>query len=95
MIGDGIKLARKKRGMIQNDLAKRVEVSQTHLSQIETNEKDPSMKLLYKIEEALEVPLAILFWLGFKREEIQDEKKQIFDILKPSINDAMEELFDE
>ena len=93
MIGDGITIARKKSGMTQGDLAEKVCVSQTHLSQVETNLKDPSMKLIYKISEVLEVPTPILFWFGFKREEIQDNQKQIFDILKPSIDDCMDEIF--
>ena len=94
MIGNGIVLARKKKGMTQGDLSEKINVSQTHLSQVETNIKDPSMKLIYRISEELEVPVPILFWFGFKREEIQDDQKQIFDILKPSIDNCIEEIFE-
>ena len=95
MIGDGIKIARKKRGLLQEDLAIKLEVSQTHLSQIETNTNQPSLKLVDKMAHVLEVPVPILFWFGFKREEIQDNKKQIFDILKPAIDDCLKEIFDD
>ena len=93
MIGDGIKAARKKVGITQTDLAKKIKSEQTSLSNIENNKSNPSMKRLYRISEALDIPLPIIFWLVLKREEISDEKKHIFDILKPSIDEVLEQIF--
>ena len=93
MIGDGIKLARKRVGITQIDLAKKIKSKQATLSFIETNKHRPSAKMLEKISYALDVPIPILYWLGFKREEISDEKKEIYDILKPSIDEAMEQMW--
>tara|TARA_R100000781_G_scaffold28359_1_gene20963 strand:- start:619 stop:903 length:285 start_codon:yes stop_codon:yes gene_type:complete len=92
MIGDGIKLARKRSGLSQMDLCGKIECTQSHLSQIETGLHKPSWGLLEKISESLDVPIPIICWLGFKREEISDEKKKIFDIIKPAIDEALKEI---
>jgi transcriptional regulator with XRE-family HTH domain len=47
----------------QTDLAKELEISKSHLSEIEANKKAPSLELLQKYAEVFQVPLSsILFF---------------------------------
>jgi len=93
MIGDGIKYVRKQKGLTQEELAEKIKVSITHVSQVELGKKKPSMKMLELIAECVSIPLPIIFWMGFKREEIPIDIIHIFDILKPSIDQSMNEIF--
>lgn len=52
---------RKQRGYTQAELAKRANVSQSTIAQIESNDKDPSVETLKKLSKALDVHIAILF----------------------------------
>lgn len=93
MIGVGIKLARQKKGFTQDDLLDRIKVSQTHLSEIENNKRKPSMDLLDKISKSLELPIAVIFWLGINEDEVDSDKVEIFNMLKPSVDNLMQEMF--
>ncbi len=56
-----IKIWRKYRKMTATELAKKVNVSQSYISEIETGKKDGSISVLIKIAENLEVDLDMLF----------------------------------
>ena len=62
MIGLNIAYYRKLRGMTQNDLAERVHLSRTHISNIEAPNSRTSLSLetLMDIAEVLEVPVSLL-----------------------------------
>ena len=60
-LGERIKELREKRGMSQEDLAKKTALSQSTVSQVEREEKDPSLSTLQKIAEGLDVHIAMLF----------------------------------
>ena len=58
--GEVIKLVRTIDGISQRELAKRLDISNVYLSQIETGKKDPSMSLLKTFSEQFSVPLPLL-----------------------------------
>lgn len=60
-LGERIKELREKRGLSQGDLAKATGLSQSTISQVEREEKDPSLSTLQKISDALSVHIAMLF----------------------------------
>ena len=60
MLGERILELRKEREMSERELAKKAEVSQGYISQIEHNATIPSMNVLLKISDALGVPFASL-----------------------------------
>jgi len=60
MIGERIQEVRKEREMSERELAKKADVSQGYISQIEHNSIVPSMNVLLKISNALGVPFASL-----------------------------------
>lgn len=62
-IGNRLKELRKKLGLTQKELAKRVPggINYTYIGKIERGEQKPSLKILEKISQALAVPLSYFF----------------------------------
>lgn len=55
MIGTNVKMLREIRGLSQADLAERIEASAGTLSHIEKGTRQPSLDMLYRIADALNV----------------------------------------
>lgn len=60
-IGKNIKILRASKNISQKDLAKKVGITTTYLSMIENEAKKPSLTLVEKLAQVLEIPLAVLF----------------------------------
>jgi len=60
-LGTAIKSIRKIKGIKQNELAKSIGINNSYLSQIESNNRIPTVDLLDKIAIDLKVPLYVLF----------------------------------
>ena len=93
-IGTAIKKLRKELTpkVTQGDLALVIGISQTYLSQVEGNLKEPSLDVLMKISEYFNKPLPIIFWFSLEESDIDDYKKEYFRLLKPSIDKLIESL---
>jgi transcriptional regulator with XRE-family HTH domain len=70
-LGQNIKNKRIDRNMTQEQLAEKSEISSVFLSQIENAHKVPSLETLYKIVDALEIPIESVF-----RDELQEEARE-------------------
>lgn len=92
-IGSVIRKARKKKGLTQNDFATWCEITQTYLSQIESNTKAPNISTLKKISENLDIPLPILFFLSMTEDDIDPAKRDAYKMLGPSVNSLINEFF--
>lgn len=92
-IGHVIKDFRKQKGMKQGEFAELCKVSQTYLSLIESNQKDPNLSLFKTIAEQLEIPLPILFFLSLDENDVPEQKKNIFKILEPSLKDLIAQIY--
>ncbi|MCD7812417.1 MAG: helix-turn-helix domain-containing protein [Ruminococcus sp.] len=55
LIGDKIREARKKAGLTQWQLAEKVFVSESYIALIESNKRNPSMSVLTKLAEVLNI----------------------------------------
>lgn len=95
MLGEVVKKLRKKRKMSQGDLCEKVDVTQPYLSMIENNKADPALSRLKKIAIALDVPLSILFWFTLSEDEIHHDKKEVYKILKPAVDEFITSVFSE
>ncbi len=63
MLGKALKLIRSYYGISQTDLSENLGVSNSHLSEIESGKKQPSLDVLNKYSEYFEIPLSsILFF---------------------------------
>ena len=92
-LGNAIKLRRLNEGLSQVELANLCECSQEHVSQIENNLKEPSMKMLHKISNALEIPLPILMYLSMDIMDIEASKLAAFKIIFPAMDDMPKDYF--
>ncbi|MSU01796.1 helix-turn-helix domain-containing protein [Tissierella pigra] len=72
MLGDNIKELMKLKKVTSKELAEIVDVSPTHISYVINNKRYPSVELLEKIADVLEVSVDEFF----KDEPIKDEKLQ-------------------
>lgn len=90
-LGMTIKNLRKKKGLKQNELASNVNITQTYLSQIENNIKEPNLSTLKLISEGLGVPMPIVIFLSMDENDIHEQKREIFKIISPTIKSLIEE----
>lgn len=61
-VGFAIALERNRKGWTQREFAKRVGISSNYIAQIETLARVPSLPMLQRIAQTLNVPVAILVW---------------------------------
>ncbi len=60
MFGDELRRARLSSGLTQAELAARADVHRTYVSMLERDEKSPTLDVLFRLCDALEVPLSTL-----------------------------------
>lgn len=86
-IGQAIKSARKKAGLTQTELAEKIDIAQTSLSQIEVGSINPSPKTIKAVCEALHISEALLYILSVDESDIPKGKEELYDILMPSVRE--------
>lgn len=91
-LGNTIKSIRIQKGFKQNSFAELCDISQTYLSQIENNQKDPNISVLKIICEKLNTSLPILFFLSIDENDIPEKKRDVFNILSPTVKTLLNEL---
>ena len=94
-LGNAIRLVRKGTGLDQKTVASSIGISPTYLSQIEKNKKEPSLKILQKISDALSVPLPVIFFLSLTEEDVPSNRKQAFKFIYPAINEFVKSFFND
>jgi transcriptional regulator with XRE-family HTH domain len=92
-LGNAIKSVRTKNGLTQNELATRCEITQTYLSQIENNLKEPNMSTLKTISGHLNIPLPILFFLSMDEDDINPLKRDAFRMINGPVKSLIKEFF--
>jgi transcriptional regulator with XRE-family HTH domain len=92
-LGAAIKTIRQQKGIKQNFLAEKCDITQTYLSQIENNIKEPNISTLRNISKQLGLPLPILFFLSLNEKDISKEKQSAYNHLAPSIKAMVSEFF--
>jgi transcriptional regulator with XRE-family HTH domain len=92
-LGNAIKCIRKQRGFTQQEFASACRISQTYLSQIENNLKEPNLSVLKAIAEKLSIPLPILFFQSITEEDVQPRKRVMFKKIDPLVKKIIDELF--
>jgi len=94
-LGTAIKKLRKERvpQLTQGKFAETIGITQTYLSQIESNKKQPSTDVLQKIADDFEIPLPIIFWYGIEEQDVHESKREYFRFLKPTIDQMIDSVF--
>lgn len=92
-LGSIIRSMRKQKRLTQNELASLCDITQTYLSQIESNSKEPNLSTLKMIGEKLNIPLPILFFLSMNDEDVRPDKREAYKIVSPSVKSLVNEFF--
>ncbi|WP_127132982.1 helix-turn-helix domain-containing protein [Pseudoflavitalea rhizosphaerae] len=92
-LGTTIKSIRKQKGQTQIEFALSCGITQTYLSQIESNLKEPNLATLRSISENLNLPLPILFFLSMTEDDVQPYKRKAFKLVSPSVKSLVNEFF--
>lgn len=90
-IGHAVKIVRKKRGIGQQTLAKKLKISQGFLSLVEKGQRVPSLKMTKRLADALRVPVELLLLMGCETPRVRHYSKQIRRITA-LINDILSEI---
>ena len=90
-IGYAVKTVRKKRGIGQQALAKRLKISQGFLSLVEKGQRVPSFNMTKRLADALHVPIELLLLMGCATPRARHYSKQIHRITALS-NDILSEI---
>ena len=85
-LGLAVKTLRKNKGLTQGNFCEMVGITQSYLSQVENGNKEPSIDVVKKIADALGTPMPILFWFTLTEEDVDDNKREVFKLLKPSVD---------
>lgn len=94
MIGNTIKELRIKKGFNQMNFALRLDVTQTHLSQVEGGKKNPSLKMIKDVADLFFIPWEGLVILSLEESGIVMDKKEEFKVIKPMIEKLIMGIFD-
>jgi transcriptional regulator with XRE-family HTH domain len=92
-IGSIITKLRRERQITQTQLARSSGITQTYLSQIENNQKEPAIPTLKSIAENLSIPLPILLFMAIESEDIPENKRKTYNIVSPSVKSLLDTLF--
>ena len=92
-LGVTIRNIRKQKGFIQTDFAKKCGITQTYLSQIENNQKEPNLSTLKTISKVLSVPLPVIFFLSMDEKDVSPRKRDAFNLVNPSVKSLINEFF--
>lgn len=77
MYGECLKKIRKGLGLNQTEFGDKVDISQTHLSQIESGLKMPSRELLENISFVFDIPMGVIYLSMAKEEELTHNTRKI------------------
>lgn len=92
-LGNTIKNIRKTKGFNQVEFATTCGITQTYLSQIENNAREPNLSVLKTIADKLEVPLPIIFFQSLTEDDVKEDKRELFKIISPSFNKILDDIF--
>jgi transcriptional regulator with XRE-family HTH domain len=85
-IGNAIKRLRDIKNISQKDLAVKAKMTQTQLSLIEVGKSNGSIKTITKLCNCLDTPVSIVLWMATEESDIQENKRESFKMIKPSID---------
>lgn len=92
-IGATIKKLRKEKKITQIDFAERCGISQTYLSQLENDERNPTVDVLERISNVLEIPYPVLSFLSITIDSVPEEKKEVYKRMEKVMFGLVEDVF--
>ena len=84
-IGSQIRSIRREKSLLQSDLAEKASITQSYLSQIENNHKEPSVSTLKRLAEVLGIPLPGLLLLSLDEGDVDEDRRELFNAMLPQL----------
>lgn len=94
MIGQRIKKGRREKGFTQETFSELIDISTEHLSRIETGTYRPSLSLIEKISDILEISEKELMFGAKSEMEIATNLTNKIICLSPQKQEALEKIID-
>jgi transcriptional regulator with XRE-family HTH domain len=86
MINKALKLIRTFYDVSQSDLASRLGISNSYLSEIESGKKQPTMEILSKYSEQFEIPLSSIMFFSENLDEPKPSDKIRIHVAKKIVS---------
>lgn len=84
-IGETIRSLRKERGLNQKVLAAKLGISQTYLSQLETNKKNASPSLIKVLCKKLRISVGGFYMLSLTVDDVPENTRGIYECFLPTL----------
>jgi transcriptional regulator with XRE-family HTH domain len=82
---------REKRDLVQMDVAKKLKISQTYLSQLENDKKEPSLPMLRKLCKLYKLPPAIVQVMAMEESDVPKGNQKLYVQLKPVLDNMIDQ----
>lgn len=92
-IGVTLKKLRKRKGLSQQEVADKSNISRTYISQIESGEFNPTVETLESIGKVLCIPFPIISFLSLDINSIPESRREDYLKIEPTITAMIEEFF--
>ena len=87
--GKAIKQVRKEKKIKQKELSDITGLSVNAISEIELGKSIPQKETLNKIAKGLDIPKSYIFFLCLTEDDVSEDKRQVFNVLKNSLSDLI------
>lgn len=77
----------------QLEIARLTGVTNSYISMIEHNHKEPSLSWLNFYGLVVGVPVSVIFWMAITPEDISEDMVTDYEVMKPLIDDYMKQCF--
>lgn len=91
--GGTLKKLRKLYGLSQTDLARKLEITQAHLSLVEKGDRTLHQSVLERASTVFGMPLGVFLLLTMTEDEVAPEKRELFRETQPAINELLKKVF--
>ena len=88
-LGETIVTLRKHKSLLQRELAERIGMSANALCNIENNISFPTKETIEAICKGLEIPVSYLLFSCLTEDDIPEDRREVFNILRKPIMDIV------
>ena len=92
-LGQLLKQERALRKMTKREMAKFLDVTPAYAGQLEADERSPSLQMIDKIGQKLEIPVGLLLLSTLNQNDVTPKKKEDFNLIMSVVKMALEKRY--
>lgn len=92
-VGKAIKLLLDQKAISQKELALRTNLSETSISLLMKGKTQPRKETIDQIAQVLEVKPELLLLLSLNKDDVPEDRKQLYDLVWPQLESTLVKLF--